>query len=196
MDVTVVVGAAIIRDGRLLAARRTAPARLAGRWELPGGKVEPGEGEAAALVREIDEELGVRVRVGSMVGPQTWLSPSAVLRVFNATLLAGEPRPLADHSAVRWLTRDELTHLDWVDADLPAVRRIAASLPAGASAPSPPLAGTGQPPKGCDGVSDGSTPDRSLGMGFGRAGPTPPDPPRGARRRSEHERDGNGEDAG
>ena len=53
-----VVGAAIVRDGRVLAARRTTPAAAAGRWEFPGGKVEPGETPDAALVREVAEELG------------------------------------------------------------------------------------------------------------------------------------------
>ena len=64
-----VVGAAIVRDGRVLAARRTTPPEPAGRWELPGGKVEPGETAAAALVREIGEELGCRGR--SLAG---WLA--------------------------------------------------------------------------------------------------------------------------
>ena len=67
----IVVGAAIVHDGRLLAARRSAPADLAGGWELPGGKVEPGESEADALVRECREELGVAVVVGERV-PGEW----------------------------------------------------------------------------------------------------------------------------
>jgi 8-oxo-dGTP diphosphatase len=59
----VVVGAAILRHGRVLAARRTAPAELACGWELPGGKVEPGETAEEAVVREIREELGCEVSV-------------------------------------------------------------------------------------------------------------------------------------
>lgn len=55
----VVVGAALLDGGRLLAARRSAPEELAGRWELPGGKVERGEAPEAALVRELREELGI-----------------------------------------------------------------------------------------------------------------------------------------
>ncbi|MCL2732926.1 MAG: NUDIX domain-containing protein, partial [Actinomycetia bacterium] len=58
----VVVGGAVLDRGRLLAARRTAPPELAGQWELPGGKVEPGERDEDALVRELREELGVTVR--------------------------------------------------------------------------------------------------------------------------------------
>ena len=61
------VGAAVLRDGRVLAARRTAPAAAAGRWELPGGKVEPGESPAEALVREVREECGVECEVGDLL---------------------------------------------------------------------------------------------------------------------------------
>ena len=56
-----VVGAAVVRHGRVLATRRTHPPEAAGRWELPGGKVEPGEGPADAVVREVREELGCEV---------------------------------------------------------------------------------------------------------------------------------------
>lgn len=60
---SVVVGAAIVRDGCVLAARRTTPPEAAGRWEFPGGKVEAGESASAALVREIAEELGCTIEV-------------------------------------------------------------------------------------------------------------------------------------
>ncbi|RCV47194.1 NUDIX domain-containing protein, partial [Marinitenerispora sediminis] len=58
----IVVGAAIVRDGVLLAAQRAEPPQMRGRWELPGGKVDPGESDEEALVRECREELGVRIR--------------------------------------------------------------------------------------------------------------------------------------
>jgi 8-oxo-dGTP diphosphatase len=59
MNDRVVVAGAVYDQGRLLAARRSAPPELAGRWELPGGKLEPGESGEQALVRELREELGV-----------------------------------------------------------------------------------------------------------------------------------------
>ena len=66
-----VVGAAVVRHGRVLATRRTRPAEAAGLWEFPGGKVEPGEEPAEAVVREIREELGVDVSVtGRLAGEQ------------------------------------------------------------------------------------------------------------------------------
>lgn len=126
----VVVGAALCVDGRLLAARRTAPQTLAGRWELPGGKVEPGESEPAALVRELREELGVEVAVGARVLGEWPLSDSLVLHVWRARLLSGTPRPLQDHDALRWLTVEDVHTVDWLEQDLPAVRRLVVEWPA------------------------------------------------------------------
>ncbi|RKS72411.1 mutator protein MutT [Motilibacter peucedani] len=120
----VVVAAAVLRDGALLAARRSAPPELAGRWELPGGKVEPGEHEADALVRELGEELGVVVRVSEQVGGDRPLPGGRVLRVWTAELLDGEPTPLQDHDELRWLPAGEWAQVPWLDADLPAVREL------------------------------------------------------------------------
>src|SRR3954470_802116 len=86
----VIVAAVIIVDGRVLAAERSAPPEVAGRWEFPGGKVEPGETDAQALARECLEELGARVAVGDRVGPDVPLAHGrAVLRVFAVRLLDG-----------------------------------------------------------------------------------------------------------
>ncbi|MFJ5775961.1 (deoxy)nucleoside triphosphate pyrophosphohydrolase [Streptomyces sp. NPDC093094] len=125
---TVVVGAALIDGGRLLAARRSAPPELAGRWELPGGKVEPGEAPEAALVRELREELGVGAEVLARVPGEWPLRPPYVLQVWAARLLpgAGEPEPLEDHDELRWLAPGELWDVDWLDQDVPAVREVAA----------------------------------------------------------------------
>jgi 8-oxo-dGTP diphosphatase len=125
----VVVAAAVIdSSGRLLAARRTSPAQLAGLWELPGGKVEPGESEAEALVRELHEELGVEVTVGPLVGE--WpLDAGYLLRVYVVTVEAGVPVPLQDHDEVSWLEADAWPDLDWVPADRLAVAALNAELP-------------------------------------------------------------------
>ena len=124
MTPRIVVGAAILDGTRLLAAQRSQPPALAGRWEFPGGKVEPGESEQAALVREVAEELGVAVAVGQRVGADVELRPGLVLRVWVATLLSGEPRPLEDHSALRWLAADEWYDVPWLTADLPVVHAL------------------------------------------------------------------------
>jgi mutator protein MutT len=129
-DAGVVVGAAIERDGRLLAARRSGPPAMAGGWEFPGGKVEPGETEAAALVRECQEELGVTVRLGRRVGPDTPLPNDRVLRVWLAGIVdegaaPAEPHPLQDHDVLRWLEPEELSSVAWLPADWPIVHALA-----------------------------------------------------------------------
>ncbi|WP_431775959.1 (deoxy)nucleoside triphosphate pyrophosphohydrolase [Streptomyces cucumeris] len=121
MSERVVVGGAVFDEGRLLAARRSAPPELAGRWELPGGKVEPGETPPRALVRELREELGVEVRPLEPLAGEWPLKPGYVLRVWTARLVSGTPRPLQDHDELRWLTPDRVDEVDWLDQDRPAV---------------------------------------------------------------------------
>jgi 8-oxo-dGTP diphosphatase len=126
----VVVGAALLDAGRLLAARRSAPPELAGRWELPGGKVEPGETPQAALARELREELGVEVEVGERIPGEWPLRSPYVLQVWTARLLPGsaQPKPLQDHDDLRWLRGAELWDVPWLDQDVEAVRKIAGHL--------------------------------------------------------------------
>ncbi|MCW7942038.1 DNA mismatch repair protein MutT [Streptomyces hygroscopicus] len=122
----VVVGAAVLSGGRLLAARRSAPPELAGRWELPGGKVEPGEAPEHALARELLEELGVTAQPVERVPGEWPLKPGYVLRVWTVRLLAGTPEPLEDHDRLRWLTPDEIWDVDWLEQDVPAVKALLA----------------------------------------------------------------------
>ena len=112
----------MLEAGRVLAARRAAPEALAGRWELPGGKVEPGEDPSDAAVREIDEELGCTVAVTGWVDlervvPGGDARDPLVLRVATARLVEGDPVP-REHDAVRWLRPDQLDEVAWVEADL------------------------------------------------------------------------------
>ncbi|QIQ02875.1 (deoxy)nucleoside triphosphate pyrophosphohydrolase [Streptomyces liangshanensis] len=125
MDDRVVVAGALCDRGRLLAARRSAPPELAGRWELPGGKVEPGEGPEEALVRELREELGVETLPVERIPGQWPLGRGRVLQVWTARLLSGEPTPLEDHDELRWLGPDEVHTVDWLDQDRPAVAEAA-----------------------------------------------------------------------
>ena len=119
----IVVAGAIVAESMVLIAQRTRPPELAGRWELPGGKVAAGETEPAALARELAEELGVDVAVGPRLGDDVALNPTMTLRAYAAALVRGEPQP-HDHSALRWVSAAELHDVDWVPADrgfLPAL---------------------------------------------------------------------------
>ena len=121
---TVVVAAAIARDGRYLVARRTRPADVAGRWEFPGGKVEPGETEAQALAREIREELGVEIAVGDRIPGEWPLRDELVLQLYLATLVTGEPMPLEQHDEIRWVALADFDSVDWLPSDVDAVRSL------------------------------------------------------------------------
>lgn len=127
MENQIVVGGALIHRGRVLAARRSAPLEVAGYWEFPGGKAEPGESQGQALERELHEELGVRARALQPL-PGRWLiRPGLELRIWAAELVSGEAEPLEDHSELRWLGPEELDEVDWLEHDrevLPHVARL------------------------------------------------------------------------
>jgi 8-oxo-dGTP diphosphatase len=119
----VVVAAVIERDGLILAGRRSEPPALAGLWEFPGGKVEPGESDRVALERECLEELGVRVVVGEPVGPSYPIRGGAmIVRTYLARLADGEPepQPFEGHDELRWVPRrgPQTRALDWLPGDL------------------------------------------------------------------------------
>jgi 8-oxo-dGTP diphosphatase len=113
-----VVGVALVEDGRVLAARRSAPPALAGMWELPGGKVELGEAPEDAAVREIREELACGIAVTGWLDGESAISEALSLRVATARLTEGDPVP-AEHDAVRWLRAVELDEVPWAGADIP-----------------------------------------------------------------------------
>ncbi|MFJ2619150.1 (deoxy)nucleoside triphosphate pyrophosphohydrolase [Glutamicibacter sp. NPDC087344] len=127
-----IVAVAIVDDlkkpTRMLAARRNRPAALAGLWEFPGGKVEPGETDSEAVHRELREELGVQLRLGSEItGPlaQGWrLNDKAAMRVWFAVITHGEPRPLDGHDQLAWLDLDDSLGeaVQWIPADAPIVQ--------------------------------------------------------------------------
>jgi 8-oxo-dGTP diphosphatase len=127
-----VAAALVERDGRILLARRPAGKHLAGLWEFPGGKREPGEGFEACLVRELREELGVEVEVGEEVRRVRHAYPDRVveIRFFRCRLAAGEPRPL-EAAEVAWVPRGELPRYAFPPADEEMVGELAGAPPAG-----------------------------------------------------------------
>lgn len=127
MHEQIVVAGALISHGVLLVAQRARPAELAGLWELPGGKVAPGESDAEALARELHEELEIRVRVGARIGSDVTLPNGVTLRAYRVTLTDGTPQP-HDHRALRWVSGAELDELPWVPADRGWVPDLLAAL--------------------------------------------------------------------
>ena len=129
-----VVAGAIVDDLRrhaqLLAARRSAPKSLAGRWEFAGGKVEPGEVAEDALHRELAEELGVRVVIGAEIpstAGQEWpILHGHAMQIWFVQIVDGAPEPLADHDELRWLPVGDLYQVPWLEPDLPIVDAVSA----------------------------------------------------------------------
>ena len=118
-----VVGAAIVRRGRVLATRRTHPPEARGTWEFPGGKVEPGESPQDAVVREVREELGCGIKViGELDGEQP-IKPGYALRVLLAELTDVDPVP-HEHDALRWLGPEELDDVAWLGPDVPFLTEL------------------------------------------------------------------------
>ena len=124
----IVVGAAIRVGDKILAAARSYPPELAGLWEFPGGKVEPGESDTDALRRECREELGVVIDVGERVCGDLFTGGGRfVLRVHWANLRGGEPAAL-EHDRLRWLTAAELDDVPWLPGNRPVVETLRAAL--------------------------------------------------------------------
>lgn len=113
------------RPSRFLAAQRAYPPALEGKWELPGGKVEPGEDPATACVRELAEELGIDVRLGQIVtnNGADWQIPVGQMRVWLAET-SETPRPGSDHLALSWVEADTAMDLDWLEGDIPLARHL------------------------------------------------------------------------
>lgn len=120
-----VVGAVIVREGRILCAQRGQAGALAGMWEFPGGKIEVNESPRDALRREIVEELGCSVEVREEVTVTTHEYDFGVvtLTTFYCVLTKGTPE-LSEHDEVAWLLPSELHLLDWAPADIPAVEAV------------------------------------------------------------------------
>ena len=123
-DRTIVTAAVIERDGRLLVARRLEGSHLAGFWEFPGGKCEPGEPAERCLERELLEELGARaiVREEILRTPYAYEDRTLDLRFFRCELIT-EPAPLLGQE-IRWVRRQDLGSLAFPPADRELVERL------------------------------------------------------------------------
>jgi mutator protein MutT len=128
-DPVVVTAAIVERDGSFLLTRRLDGTHLAGYWEFPGGKCEPGESLEDSLRRELDEELGVAIEIGEEVFSTEHAYPSRTVQLhFFACRLHGEPHARLGQE-MRWVPRRELATLSFPDADRELIRRLAGSTP-------------------------------------------------------------------
>jgi 8-oxo-dGTP diphosphatase len=117
------VACAIVEnDGKVLAAQRSNAMSLPLKWEFPGGKIEPGESAEQCLQRELVEEIGIHVCVVKSLTINTHHYPTftVTLYPFLCLIESGEI-VLHEHSAIAWLPPEELTSLDWAEADLPII---------------------------------------------------------------------------
>lgn len=140
---TVVAAALVDPAGRVLLQQRPPGGAMAGLWEFPGGKIEPGEWPEAALVRELSEELGLAVDP-IQLAPATFASAELgeghlLLLLYICRAWRGVPEPLAA-AALQWLRPDEMPALPMPPADRPLIGLLDALLRAGAAADPEPAA--------------------------------------------------------
>ncbi|MGD0658197.1 MAG: (deoxy)nucleoside triphosphate pyrophosphohydrolase [Syntrophorhabdales bacterium] len=120
-----VIAAIIRKEGRILIGKRRV-GTFAGKWEFPGGKMEPGESQEECLARELAEELGIEARVGKLFlsTKHTYSHMAIEFVTYEAEIVSGEPR-LRDHNEIRWVLPEELSLYDFPEADRPAVEELA-----------------------------------------------------------------------
>lgn len=129
MRTDIVAAGIVIEDGKVLLSRRKKGTHLAGRWEFPGGKVEPGEDPRAALRRELSEELGIRTRVGEIVDVTFHRYDDAdkavLLLFFHAAREEGSPEPSAiDVAEVKWALPADLDPDAFPPADVAILAKV------------------------------------------------------------------------
>lgn len=124
-----VVAAAIINNQQVLAMQRSETMTLSGFWEFPGGKIETGESEVEALIREIKEELTVDIEIIEYINEYSYEYDFGLvtLKVYSAKIISGSIT-LIEHSAKKWLKPSELLDLQWAPVDIPAVKILSRKL--------------------------------------------------------------------
>jgi 8-oxo-dGTP diphosphatase len=115
--------AIIEANNKTLVVQRSEEMKLPEKWEFPGGKIEPGETEEECLIREIKEELNINIDVIQRLKPSTFHYPNQSIQLipFIANYSEGELK-LAEHKNFKWLSKEDLLHLDWAEADIPIVK--------------------------------------------------------------------------
>ena len=120
-----VTAAILEKNGKILIARRKADDRQAGKWEFPGGTIEPNETPQACLRREMQEEFGITVAVGRFFGESVYRYDHGKirLRAYRASWESGRIS-LYDHADSRWVLPEQLAEYDFAPADIPFVQKL------------------------------------------------------------------------
>lgn len=124
-----VTAALLQRSGKILIAQRANSGRFANKWELPGGKIDPGETPQQALRRELQEELGIETAVGTLFSDTLYQHEAGQIRQFTFwTELSGslDDIRLTEHQAVHWVTPKELSGYEFAGADVAVVEKLRA----------------------------------------------------------------------
>jgi 8-oxo-dGTP diphosphatase len=126
-----VVAAVFIDGDRVLTCRRLPTRAAGGKWEFPGGKVEPNESAVDALVREIEEELGIGIVVGALLNRTVTAADGAVidLSCYRVESRRALPTRSRDHDRVEWVSLSAIAELDWAQPDRPMVEKLRAAAP-------------------------------------------------------------------
>jgi 8-oxo-dGTP diphosphatase len=115
----------LVRDSKILIAKRKAGGELAGKWEFPGGKIESGETPEACLKRELTEELGIKSTVGDHLWDGTYHYDFGTVRLLVYRVYwEGDTIVAKDHEEYKWVTPADLKEYDFAPADLPFVERL------------------------------------------------------------------------
>ncbi len=121
-----VTAAVIEKDGKILIAQRRKGSTLGGRWEFPGGKIEPGETAEVCLKRELKEEFEIESEIGKFIIASQFrycLVPIELL-AYRVNHLSGDFK-VNEHEEIRWVDPSELSSYDFMPADKPIVKLLA-----------------------------------------------------------------------
>ena len=117
--------AIIEHQGKVLICQRSASMKLPLKWEFPGGKIEGEESKEECLKREIKEELGLEIEVGSALPHVEHHYPEFSIRLYPFLCKwTGGSLAIAEHAQAIWVSHDELKNYDWAEADVPIVREL------------------------------------------------------------------------
>lgn len=129
MNYLEVIAAIVVKDGKVLVGKRRSDKVLGGKWEFPGGKLEKGETHQECLVRELGEELGVKIKVGDFIYTCTHTYKEFPVRLhgYYAEHTEGDIVP-CEHDEIKWVQPDELEAIDFAEAGWPIVKKVANDL--------------------------------------------------------------------